>query len=291
MPKGVCLYQWTDDGYIIRASWHENDASIFENLLMRIAISHEPNKKYSIFPTREKSKILSYFNEFKDKKRKTQKLIVGLELTKEEEPDDYKQLLDSIFKQVQEHLDRENDELNGILYALYISNQELSTDKGQLELIEARLRDKIKKLMDAEKTDEALELLELLKTVPPKIKELTEQGNKLMREKRLDDAHKAFNEAATLAKKIGEDNFAESLLESFNKTAEKPKTLEKIKKFESLAKKAMREEKIKKAAEFFLKASKEAMKINDIDLMDEFMRKSQLLTEFHAIDKSKKRTF
>ncbi|MHA1684365.1 MAG: hypothetical protein ACTSUE_25740 [Promethearchaeota archaeon] len=290
MPLGVFLLQWSDDGFVIRANFHD-DKSILDELVMRISINHGENNSFSKIPARDGTTILSLYGEFKDDRRKEQKVILGVYTRKKEDPGENEQLLRELYKGLKEHINEADDALGPLLYALYASNQQVPAGDGLNEEIRGKLVSKAKKLIKSQEIEQAQELLELAKVVPDQIKSLIDRGNKLLKQKKVPDAEKLFSEAIALAKKIGEDDLARSLSQQVSRTTEKPKIMEKIKSMEEQALKALKDLKIKRAAEFFLKASKEAFKMNDVELMNEFLRKHEILAEFHAIDKAKNRSF
>lgn len=290
MPLGVFLLQWTDEGFQLRANFHDNP-EIIEELVMRLSINHGSVDTFARMPTRNDTTILSLYHEFKDENRKEQKIIVGIDMGKEDSREENEILLKEIVKMIPEHIHKDDKELGSILYAMYVSNQQVPAGDGVNDDIKIRLVQRAKNLIKKQEIDKAQELLELAKTVPARIKELIEKGNALLKDKKIPDAERIFSEAITLARKIGEDELAERLSNQVTRTTEKPKVIEKIKKLEEQALKAMKALKIKKAAEAFLKASKEAFKINDIDAMNEFLRKHELLAEFHAVDNDRNRSF
>ncbi|MFX0100276.1 MAG: hypothetical protein ACFFCS_11895 [Candidatus Hodarchaeota archaeon] len=291
MPKGFFLLRWTEDGYkIVGKYWQEGDASAVESLLMRISISIEAGKKFSKIPTNQGTIIYSHLAEFKDENRKMQKIIAGAELDKDEEPENFKQMLMDLAKSIQEHINAEPSEFEQIFSASCISSLGgVAGDKaGELR---TKLVTKAKELISKQEIDKANKLLELTKTAPDQLQNLIDKGNSFLNQGKVDEAEKYYKDAISLAEKMKEKELAAELRSTFKRISQRPKVIQKIKNLEQKAKKAMKDENFKKAAELFKNASKEAANLNDVDLMNEFAEKSQLLMRFDAIDNSKNRTY
>lgn len=292
--NGIFILLWTDDGYVVKGKFwqQEGDASIIDNLLMRIALSHESKKEFSMVPTQIDTFIFSRLYEFRDTSKIPQKVIVGVELAKGENKDDYKKFLIDACSKVPEMLTKDDGEIEQELTAIFASQSGEAEQTGDRSKdLLAQLKERAKDLIKNGDIDEANDLLEKAKTVPGALQKLIDKGTKLIKQQKIDEAEKVYNEAIDLALSIQEDGIAAKLQDDLARASERPKIIEIIKDIETKAKKALREENIKRAAELYKDAATEAVKLNDVDAMNEFTKKSQALFEFSTADQKKKRSF
>jgi len=292
--NGIFVLQWTDDGYVIKGKfWQDGEASVIDNILMRIALSHEPKKEFSTVATQKDTFIYSRLFEFRDAKKALQKIIVGVELAKGENQDDYKKFLIEACKSMPENLTKSQAELEQILTATFASQTGIVTEQtGDMgKDLYTRLKERAKVLMNDGKIDEATDLLERAKTVPGSLQKLIEKGTKLIKQQKIDDAQKVYAEAIELAVSIEEGDLAGRLQDELTRASERPRVIEQILDIETKAKKALRDENVKRAAELYKDAAQLAVKLNDVDAMNEFTKKSQSLFDFYTADQKKKRSF
>ena len=294
--NGIFILLWTDDGYIVKGKfWQagEGYSSVIDNLIMRITLSHESKKEFSKIPTQVGTFIYSRLYEFRDSKKNSQKVIVGIELTQDENQDDFKKFLIDACAKVPEILTKDEGENEQLLMAIFASQSgtgsEGSEDRGK-DLL-TTLKDRAKELINSGDIDEANELLEKAKTVPGELQKLIDKGTKLIKQKKIDEAQKVYAEAIDLALSIQEGDLAAKLQDDIARVSERPKIVERILNLEQRAKDAMHEEDMKTAADLYKDAATEAVKLNDVDAMNEFTKKSQALLEFYTADQKKKRSF
>ena len=291
--NGIFILLWTDDGYVVKGKfWQEGDVSIIDNLLMRIALSHESKKEFSTVATQKNTFIFSRLHEFRDSKKTTQKVIVGIELAKGENQDDYKKFLIDVSSKVPEMLSKEEAELEQDLTAVFASQSSTTVQTGDFgkDLL-TRLKERAKALMNEGSIDEANDLLEKAKSAPGMLQKLMDKGSKLIKQQKIEDAKRVYAEAIDLALSIQEGDLAAQLQDDLTRVSERPRIIDVIMDIEAKAKKAMREENIKYAAELYKDAATEAVKLNDVDTMNEFSKKSQALFEFYTADQKKKRSY
>jgi tetratricopeptide (TPR) repeat protein len=292
--NGLFLMQWTEDGYAIAGKFYQEGFSdLLDDLVLRIAISHEPAEEYSSIPTSNDTIIFSRSMEFKDADRKRQKIILGVEVPKSESTEQYKRFLVRLGKDIQEHVGKPKEELDGILGAFFTSfqtgDQAAPADVGGD--LQTRIISRAKTMISQENVDDAQELLEKAKTIPGQLQKLVDKGSRLLKQEKIEEAEKIYKEAIQLAQDIQEDDLAKKLAEDFKNASDRPKIIMRIQDLEDRARKALKAEDYKKAAESYREAAKEVSKLNDVDTMNEFTKKAQLLSEFSSVDKAKKRSF
>ncbi len=285
---------WTDDGYILKGAFFQepDGAKIIESMLMRISIALEPSKPVTTLPTPKDTMIYAIYSQFKDAKRKVQKLIVGVELQSTEKPEDYKAFVSSLAEGIREYLDKEKDEVDKYLGAMLATRLGITQEKTDVgEDLKSRIISKAKDMIAKGNIDDAEGLLEKAKTVPSDIKRLIEKGSKLLKQEKIDEARKSYDDAILLAIEVHEDDLAQKFRDEFSRASERPRTVERVVSIEDAARHAVREENFKNASELYMDAAKEVAKLNDVETMNEFTRKSQIFLELFKIDKSKKRSF
>nr|MDO8119242.1 hypothetical protein [Candidatus Sigynarchaeota archaeon] len=232
------------------------------------------------------------FTQFKDEKRKMQKIIVGVELESSEKPEHYKALLKNLSEGIREYLDKDKADVEQYLRAIFATQTGISQEKADVgEDLKTRIISKAKDMIAKGNIDDAEGLLEKAKTAPSDIKKLVDKGAKLLKQEKVEEARKFYDDAITLAIAVHEDELAQKLRDEFARASERPKTIERVLAYEDAARRALREEDFKRASEIFMDAAKEVAKLNDVETMNEFTKKSQLLLELHKVDKSKKRSF
>ncbi|HME55698.1 MAG TPA: hypothetical protein VKM55_26060 [Candidatus Lokiarchaeia archaeon] len=292
--NGIFILLWTDDGYVVKGKfWQQGDVSVIDNLLMRITLSHESKKEFSKIPTQNDTFIYSRLYEFRDSSRVSQKVIVGVEITKDESQDDYKKFLIDACSKVPELLTKDEGEIEQLLMAIFASqsaSQSAPTEEAGKDLL-TKLKERAKDLIKNGEIDEANDLLEKAKTAPGALQKLMDKGAKLIKQKKIEEAQKVYADAIDLALSIQEGDLAAKLQDDITRVSERPKIIERIMDIEENARKAIREEDMKNAADLYKDAATEAVKLNDVDAMNEFTKKSQALIEFYTAGQKKKRSF
>ncbi|MBN2152231.1 MAG: hypothetical protein JW839_12345 [Candidatus Lokiarchaeota archaeon] len=291
--NGLFLLLETDEGLVLKSQFfQEGESPINDNLLLKIQMSHVKGKEFSTVTTPKDTILYSRLHEFRDGK-KTVKIIVGVDLAKDENPDDFKKLIIDACSQLPEHINEKQAELDSIITALFASQSATGGEKPaevSSDLF-TRLKERAKELMNEGKIDEANELLDKAKTVPGALLKLMERGAKLLKQQKIEDAQKVYTEAIDLALSIQEGDMAAKLQDDLRRALERPKYIQNILDLEAKALKALREENVKRAADFFREASVVASRLGDIDTMNELAKKSQCLMEFHQADQKKNRSF
>ena len=291
--NGIFAFVWTDEsGYVLKGKcWQEGDPDVLNGLEMRIALLHEPNKEFAKLPTNSGTMLFSRFSEFKDSNRKMRKVIVGMELESKEDPDEYKKLLKEIGKGIEEHIDESTDVFEKILTAFLASTipSGMSTEEVGDDL-QTRMVSKAKAMIGDDKIEEAQDLLEKAKTVPKKLQKVISKGTKLLKQGKIDEASKFYHEAIDMAKSIHEDDLADQLKREYKRASERPKVVENVKKLNEKIRKAIHDENFKRASEIYRTLAKEASKLDDVELMNDYTKMSQLLVEFNSLY-TKKRSF
>jgi tetratricopeptide (TPR) repeat protein len=290
--NGLFLLMETDEGLILKSQFFQSQSSINDNLLLKIQMSHVKGKEFSTVNTPKDTVLYSRLHEFKDGK-KAVKIIVGVDLAKDENPDDFKKFIIDACVQMPEHINKKQAELDSILTALFASQSATGGEKPaevSSDLF-GRLKERAKNLMSEGKSEEAIALLDKAKTVPGSLLKLMEKGAKLIKQQKIEEAQKAYSEAIDLALSIQEGDMAAKLQDDLKRLSERPKFIQNILDLEGKALKALREENFKRASDFFREAAQSASKLGDLDAMNEFTKKSQCLMEFYQADLKKNRSF
>lgn len=290
--NGIFLLRWTDEeGYVPTGMFfQEGDASRVESLALRIGMSHEPAKEFSTLPTQD-TLIVSWMQKFKDAKRKTQKIIVGVEILPSEKPDDVKSFLVEAARQLQDHVADPREQVDQLLCAIFASRVAPEQGSDVEEDLQSRIVNRAQQMIGKDQIDEAQVLLEKAKVIPQQIQRLVDKGVKLLKQQKLDEAKKVYDEAIAMAREIHEDELATRLADDYKRVSDRPKVIERVRDLEAKALQALREGNYKRASELFRDAGKEVARLNDVDAMNEFSKKAQLMFEFHTVDKAKKRSF
>ncbi len=291
--NGLFLLLETDEGLVLKSQFfQEGKSPINDNLLLKIQMSHVKGKEFSSIPTPKDTLLYSRRHEFREGK-KTVKIIVGVELAKDENPDDFKKLVIDACSQLPENINKSQAELDSIITAMFAS-QSMTGGEAPAEVssdIYTRLKERAKDMMNEGKIDEANDLLDKAKTVPNALLKLMEKGAKLLKQQKIEEAQKVYAEAIDLALSIQEGDMAAKLQDELKRASERPKYIQSILDLEAKALKALREENIKRASDLFREASQVASRLGDLDTMNEFAKKSQCLTEFYQADQKKSRSF
>nr|MDO8085099.1 hypothetical protein [Candidatus Sigynarchaeum springense] len=291
--NGIFLLQETDEGLVVKSQFfQEGNSPINDNILLKIQMSHVKGKEFSSVPTSKDTILYSRLHEFREAK-KAVKIIVGVELDKEENPDDFKKLIIDACTQLPEYLNKSQSDLDSIITAMFASQSATGTEKPAevSSDIFTRLKERAKGLMNEGKIEEANELLDKAKTVPQALLRLIEKGAKLLKQQKIDEAQKLYMEAVDLALSIQEGDMAARLQDDLKRASERPKLIQNILDLEARALKALREENIKRASDLFREASQVASRLGDLDTLNEFAKKSQGLMEFYQADQKKNRSF
>ncbi len=291
--NGIFLLVETDEGLKLKGQFYqEGTSSINDNTLLKIQMSHVRGKEFSTVNTPKDTILYSRLHEYREGKKPV-KIIVGVDLAKDENPDDFKKLIVDACSQLPEHINKEQAELTTILTAIFASQSPTGSEKPAevSSDIYTRLKERAKAMMTEGKYDEANDLLDKAKTVPGALLKLMEKGAKLLKQQKIEEAQRTYGEAVDLALSIQEGDMAAKLQDEIKRASERPKFIQNILDLEAKALKALREENVKRAADFFREASQVASKLGDIDAMNEFAKKSQCLMEFHQADQKKNRSF
>ncbi len=291
--NGIFLLVETDEGLKLKGQFYqEGTSSINDNTLLKIQMSHVRGKEFSTVNTPKDTILYSRLHEYREGKKPV-KIIVGVDLAKDENPDDFKKLIVDACSQLPEHINKEQAELTTILTAIFASQSPTGSEKPAevSSDIYTRLKERAKAMMTEGKIDEANDLLDKAKTVPGALLKLMEKGAKLLKQQKIEEAQRTYGEAVDLALSIQEGDMAAKLQDEIKRASERPKFIQNILDLEAKALKALREENVKRAADFFREASQVASKLGDIDAMNEFAKKSQCLMEFHQADQKKNRSF
>lgn len=292
--NGVFLLLETDDGLVLKSQFFQNGQSpINDNVRLKIQMSHVKGKEFSTINTSKDTVLYSRLHEFREGKKHV-KIIVGVELAKGENPDDFKKFIIDACAQLPEYLSKSQAELDSIITAMFASHSATGGEKPaevSSDLF-TRLKERAKVLMNEGKSQEAIDLLDKAKTVPGTLMKLIEKGAKLIKQQKIDEAQKAYSEAIELALSIQEGDMAAKLQDDLKRASERPKLIQTILDLEGKALKALREEGgIKRASDLFREASQAASKLGDLDAMNEFTKKAQSLMEFYQADQKRNRSF
>jgi predicted translin family RNA/ssDNA-binding protein len=249
-------------------------------------------KEFSTIPTPKDTILYSRLHEFRDSKKPV-KIVLGVDLAKGENPDDYKKFIIDACTQMAEHVNKKQADLDQILTAVFASKASTSGEKpGEMSSdLYTRLKERAKSMMAEGRIDEANDMLEKAKTAPGNLQKLIDKGGKLIKQQKIEDAQKVYAEAISLALSIQEGDMAGKLQDDLKRVSERPKLVQSILDLESKALKALREENVKRAADLFREASMVASKLGDLDTMNEFTKKSQCLQEFSQADQKRNRSF
>ncbi len=296
--NGIFVLQETDEGLVLKGQFFQEGSPINDNLLLKIQMSHVRGKEFSTVNTPKDTILYSRLHEFREGKKPV-KIIVGVDLAKDENPDDFKKLIIDACSQLPEHINKPQAELDSVLTAMFASQSAMGSEQPAevSSDIYTRLKERAKALMTDGKIDEANDLLDKAKTVPNTLLKLMEKGAKLLKQQKIEEAQRTYAEAVDLALSIQEGDMAAKLQDEIKRASERPKLIQNIIDLETKALKALREENfkradnIKRAAELFREASQVASRLGDIDTMNEFTKKSQCLAEFYQADQKKNRSF
>ncbi|MHA1714236.1 MAG: hypothetical protein ACTSXP_01205 [Promethearchaeota archaeon] len=295
MPDGIFVLLWTpDEGFIVKGRfWQNDDGGYLDSLVIRIAMNHDDDKEFAKIGTPNNTMVISYLTEVKDNKRKKHKIIIGLDVSQGEDPDNFRNILRGISKQVGEVINQDKDEFERNLTAIFVSELGTAPTENIADDLKNKLVEKAKKQISLGKIDDAQEILEMAKSIPSEIEKLVKKGRKMIDQQKIDDAKKCYMDAIELAIKIQENDFATNLRAEFERNANRPKIIAHIQKLEQQAKTALCNEEFQKASELYRTIASESAKINDVDLMQIFTKKSHLCQELHAVHKEyiKKRVF
>jgi tetratricopeptide (TPR) repeat protein len=223
--NGLFLLMETDEGLVLKSQFFQSaQSSINDNLLLKIQMSHVKGKEFSTINTPKDTVLYSRLNEFRDGK-KAVKIIVGVDLAKDENPDDYKKFIIDACSQLPEHVNKKQSDLDMILTAMFAS-QSASGGEKPAEVssdLYSRLKERAKDLMSERKFDEANDLLDKAKTVPGALLKLMEKGAKLIKQQKIEEAQKTYSEAIDLALSIQEGDMAAKLQDELKRASERPR--------------------------------------------------------------------
>ncbi|MBD3350353.1 MAG: hypothetical protein GF364_02600 [Candidatus Lokiarchaeota archaeon] len=286
MPVGCFIVEIDPKSKPVIKAMHyseeEEKKKINDNIILKLRLGHSETKLYTYLSP--ELSIVSYLTEFKRGKNPFQ-MILGVILKSSDNPTNFREQVKIASDEILPMLKDNDGALSKKLDALYDEYFETPTVLLNQKELEARLKDRIKKLNKAGKFDEAKKMLDLMKKIPNKLFKSNKKAEKAIQHNDLDSAEKELKKAIKYAEELGEKEQASVLKEKAKLVKQIPKLQEKRKKELKQARDYLRKEKFNSAYKHFKSAADLSKKLMDTDAAEEYGLKADALAKFAEVHK------
>ncbi|MHA1283518.1 MAG: hypothetical protein ACTSQP_13530 [Promethearchaeota archaeon] len=202
MPVGIFLYEIVEDfGTQIIADFYTGNVKISSDVL-KVFIEKHTKKDLSDATFRGENFL--YYSSILDEKINGKKLYLGFILRKDEDLISLKSMFNQIEEKIIKNFSLEKRKMQMLLKDIFISILDIMEKLKEPKIIQEKINEKTKKLLDDGKLQEARELIELGETIPDQLSNAVKQADANLKSGMYKKAKKYFLQAAELAAKIEE---------------------------------------------------------------------------------------
>ncbi|MHA1758278.1 MAG: hypothetical protein ACTSVV_16015 [Promethearchaeota archaeon] len=202
MPVGIFLYEIVEDfGTQIIADFYTGNVKISSDVL-KVFIEKHTKKDLSDATFRGENFL--YYSSILDEKVNGKKLYLGFILRKDEDLISLKSMFNQIEEKIIKNFSLEKRKMQMLLKDIFISILNIMEKLKEPKIIQEKINEKTKKLLDDGKLQEARELIELGETIPNQLSNAVKQADANLKSGMYKKAKKYFLQAAELAAKIEE---------------------------------------------------------------------------------------
>ncbi|MHA1273338.1 MAG: hypothetical protein ACTSQS_07875 [Promethearchaeota archaeon] len=202
MPVGIFLYEIVEDfGTQIIADFYTGNVKISSDVL-KVFIEKHTKKDLSDATFRGENFL--YYSSILDEKINGKKLYLGFILRKDEDLISLKSMFNQIEEKIIKNFSLEKRKMQMLLKDIFISILDIMEKLKEPKIIQEKINEKTKKLLDDGKLQEARELIELGETIPDQLSNAVKQADANLKNGTYKKAKKYFLQAAELAAKIEE---------------------------------------------------------------------------------------
>jgi tetratricopeptide (TPR) repeat protein len=286
MPVGCFLIEIDSKSKAkIIQTYYENPDESIEldgNLILELRMGLSEKRLFTLL--KSDFSIVSYLADFR-REKEHMNLITGVVLSRVS-GDDPNNFLESI-KMVSDIMIKSlstNDKISlENIFQEYFETPSIVLNQKELE---NRLKNRVKKLNQSGKFDEAKKLLDKIKKIPKKLFKANKSGEMALKEKNFERAEFEFKKAYKFAQQLKEEkDLANTLLNKAKLVKQIPKLLEKRDKILDEAKKSLRIDRLDLAYKFFMEAGEISKKLLDPRGAEEYKLKAEALQKYNEIHK------
>ncbi|MGQ4874043.1 MAG: hypothetical protein ACP6IY_08235 [Promethearchaeia archaeon] len=202
MPVGIFLYEIVEDfGTQIIADFYTENVKISSDVL-KVFIEKHTKKDLSDATFRGENFL--YYSSVLDEEINGKKLYLGFILRKDEDLISLKSMFNQIEEKIIKNFSTEKRKMQTLLKDIFISILDIMEKLKEPKIIQEKINEKTKKLLDDGKLQEARELIELGETIPDQLSNAVKQADANLKNGTYKKAKKYFLQAAELAAKIEE---------------------------------------------------------------------------------------
>ena len=299
MPAGsFAIILPLDKDYKVLGYYFKDGNSIFEvtsDIFLRLNLDHSKDE-YNLLSLKD-LKIFSYLHVLKGKiARKASKIIVGLLLNENDEPEKFRASLKETAEAVEvlglDVLDMSQNKFEQLLKDIYLEHLEPLTDILKPEALKESIINITKFMLSGGKKERGI-AQDLLKRVEngdhEKIAENYTIAEKALSSLDYEKAAKLFSKASQIAEELYVVDIAEVLKEKSSFSIKIPDLSKKRNKLVQDARNSLRNEDFHSAYVGYKKASELSKKLVDFEKEEEYRLKSKALEDFYLIDEKKKK--
>lgn len=286
MPIGCFAIEIDPDSKpIIRGSHFEDDAdkiAIDDSLILKLRMGHSDKRLFTMLTS--DFTTVSYISDYK-KNKNIHKLILVVILKSSDKAENFRNQVQASSEYLVEKILDEDVDWDKELVHIYDEYFETPTVLLNQSELEARLKDRVKKLNKQGKFDEAKEMLDLMKKVPKKLFDANQNAQQAIDRDDIDKAERELKKAIKYAKELGEKEQAKILGDKLKVVKQRPKLLEKRDKVIKKAKDNLRKDRWNRAYKYFKEAADISKKLFDTRSTEEYTLKADALAKFAEIHK------
>lgn len=299
MPAGsFAIILPLDKDYKVLGYYFKDGNSIFEvssDIFLRLNLDHSKDE-YNLLSLKD-LRIFSYLHVLKGKiARKASKIIVGLLLNENDEPEKFRTSLKETAEAVEvlgpDVLEMSQNKFEQLLKDIYLEHLEPLTDILKPEALKESIINITKFMLSGGKKERNI-AQDLLKRVEngdhEKIYENYTTAEKALSSLEYEKAAKLFSKASQIAEQLYVVDIAEVLKEKSSFSIKIPNLSKKRNKLVQDARNSLRNEDFHSAYVGYKKASELSKKLVDFEKEEEYRLKSKALEDFYLIDEKKKK--
>ncbi|TFF89906.1 MAG: hypothetical protein EU548_05710 [Promethearchaeota archaeon] len=214
MPQGIFLYHIVEKfGAQIIADFYMGKNKVTPEILKIFIEKH--TKKDLVDATYQKEDLRYYSSRIKSKSLNDE-LYLGFILGENEDLISLKSMFENIENEIVENYSKDKRKMQTVLKNIVSSVMSLMEKLKEPKIIQEKINEKTKVLLDDGKLQEARELIKLGETIPKELSQTVKRAEQYLKEGSYKKTRKYYEKAAELAAEIQEDEMVDIL----NKKAE-----------------------------------------------------------------------
>lgn len=226
MPVGIYLYELDESfGPKVLADFYISKDKLTPEALKSLSDKHAKDLVDATYKTEE---YRFYSSKITSEELKDGKFFLGFMLRRGEDLVSLKSVFENIESKIASDFTKDRKKLQGILKDTLTSILSLMEKIKEPKIIQEKINEKTKELLDSGKLQEAKDLIELGEKIPGKLSAEVKKAENYLKSRNYKKARKSYLESAELAEEINEDEMVEFLRNKADQVEKIPEVMKKI---------------------------------------------------------------